>query len=62
MLGCLDSELASLVYNECAAPEALSEKDLLELIQKVGVKPENVWVVREKLHQMKQDSGEPVTS
>ena len=32
------------------------------LIEKVAIKPENIWVTREKLHSMKQDQGEPVTS
>ena len=43
-------------------PESLDETELLDLIKKVAVKPENMWVTREKLHAMKQDSGEPVTS
>ena len=62
LLGCLENDLASLVYNEQAAPETFSENELLEIIKKVAVKPENQWVTREKLHQMKQDSGEPVVS
>ena len=61
LLGCLDSDVANLVYNEHSSPEELTEEDLLELIQKVAVKPENVWVTREKLHTMQQDQGEPVT-
>ena len=56
LLGCLDHNLAKLVYNECA------ELNLLKLIEKVAVKPENVWVTREKLHSMKQDVGELITS
>ena len=35
LLGCLDNDLAGLVYNEQASPQTLSEGDLLELIQKV---------------------------
>ena len=62
LLGCMDSDLASLVYNEHASPESLDEVELLDLIKKVAVKPENIWVTRERLHAMKQDSGEPVTS
>ena len=62
LLGCLDNDLAKLVYNECADPENLDELNLLNLIEKVAVKPENVWVTREKLHSMKQDTGEPITS
>ena len=62
LLGCLDDDLASLIYNEHASPESLQEKELLELLQKVAVKPENIWITREKLHSMKQDPGEPVTS
>ena len=58
LLGCL----AKLVYNECAEPEKLDELNLLKLIEKVAVKPENVWVTREKLHSMKQDVGELITS
>ena len=32
------------------------------MIEKVAVKPENIWVTREKLHTMSQDAGEPITS
>ena len=62
LLGCLDSELSSLVYNEHASPETLEEKQLIDLVKKVSVKPENIWIARELLHTMKQDVGEPVTS
>ena len=62
LLGCLDPDLVTLVYNETSAPEVLSEGDLLDLINKVAVKPENVWVTREKLHSMTQDVHEPITS
>ena len=62
LLGCLENDLAKLLYNECAAPEKLSEAKLLELIEKVAVQPENVWVTREILHSMKQDVGEPIAS
>ena len=47
LLGCLDNDLASLIYNEHASPESLQETELLELLQKVAVKPENVWITRE---------------
>ena len=62
LLGCLDPDLTTLVYNEASSPEVLNEEDLLELICKVAVKPENVWVTREKLHSMTQDVNEPITS
>ena len=62
LLGCLDNDLGALVYNEHAAPETLKESELLDLIKQVAVKPENVWVTREKLHAMKQDNSEPVSS
>ena len=62
LLGCLENDLAKLVYNENAAPEKLNESDLLALIEKVAVQPENIWVTREVLHSMKQDSGEPISS
>ena len=61
LLGCLDTDLTTLVYNETSSPEVLSENDLLELICRVAVKPENVWVTREKLHSMTQDVDEPNT-
>ena len=62
LLGCLETDISSLVYSEHASPEALDEMALLELIKRVAVKPENIWVTREKFHSMKQDVGEPVTS
>ena len=62
LLSCLENDLAKLLYNECAAPEKLGEPDLLKLIQKVAVQPENMWVTREILHSMKQDVGEPIAS
>ena len=62
LLGCLDSDLTGLVYNEHASPESLPEEELLELIKQVAVRPENIWVLWERLHAMKQDSSEPVTS
>ena len=62
LLGCLDNDLGGLVYNEHASPATLQEKDLLELIERVAVKPENIWVTREVLHNMKQDTGEPVSN
>ena len=42
-------------------PEVLPEDELLSLIKKVAVKPENQWVTMEKLHSMTQDQGEPIT-
>ena len=62
LLGCLEGDLSKLLYNECVAPEKLSENKLLELIEKVAVQPENVWVTIEILHNMKQDVEEPITS
>ena len=62
LLSCLEDDLTKLLYNECAAPEKLEESDLLKLIQKVAVQPENIWVTREILHSMKQDVGEPIAS
>ena len=62
LLGCLEGDLANLVYNKHATPETLEEEELLGLIEKVAIKLENIWVTREKLHSMKQDQGEPVTS
>ena len=53
LLGCLENDLA---------PEKLSESELLDLIEKVAVQPENVWVTREILHSMKQDVVEPIAS
>ena len=44
LLGCLDGDLGGLVYNEHASPETLSEEELLGLIERVAVKPENIWV------------------
>ena len=32
LLGCLDTDVVTLVYNEVSAPEDLSEKDLLRLM------------------------------
>ena len=61
LLGCLDSDVVHLVYSESSSPEALPEDELLSLIQRVAVKPENQWVTREKLHSMSQDQGEPIT-
>ena len=62
LLGCLDSDLITLVYNENNSPEELDESTLLKLIEKVSVKPENIWVTREKLHSMAQDPGEAIAS
>ena len=62
LLGCLDSDVIQLVYSEHSSPETLPEDQLLEVIKKVSVKPENLWVTRGKLHQMTQDQGEPITS
>ena len=42
LLGSLDNDVINLVYNENGSPETLDESDLLELIRKVAVKPENV--------------------
>ena len=61
LLGSLDNDVITLVYNENGSPETLDESELLELIHKVAVKPENVWITREKLHQMTQDTAEPIT-
>ena len=36
-------------------PETLQEQELLKVIRKVTVKPENVWVTRGDLHGMKQE-------
>ena len=62
LIGCLDPDLTTLVFNENESPETLNEVDLLALIERVAVKPENVWITREKLHSMTQDAGEPITS
>ena len=51
-----------MVYNETASPEIMDELSLLKLIERVAVKPENMWIMRETLHSMKQDVGEPITS
>ena len=61
LLGNLEMDLQRLFYRENKKPEALAERDLLELLQRIAVKTENVWCLREKLHNMKQDTGEPVT-
>ena len=61
LIGYLDSDLTTLLYNECSAPETLDKMNLLNVIEKVAVKPENIWVTREKLHTMSQDAGEPMT-
>ena len=61
LLGSLDNDVIMLVYNEQSLPEELSESELLELIQKVAVKPENVWRTREKLHMMVQNPSESIT-
>ena len=61
LLGSLETDLQRLLYRENNKPEALAEGDLLELLQRIAVKTENVWCLREKLHNMKQDTGEPVT-
>ena len=62
LLGCLDEEVSKLVYNETASPKIMDELTLLKLIERVAVKPENMWLMRETLHSMKQDVGEPITS
>ena len=62
LLSCLEGDLAKLVYNETASPEKLDESNLLQVIEKVAVQPENIWVTREVLHSMKQDVGEPISS
>ena len=62
LLGCLDEDVSKLVYNETASPEIMDKLNLLKLIERVAVKPENIWVMRETLHSMKQDAGEPITS
>ena len=62
LLGSLDTDLQRLLYRENNKPENLSEKDLLELLKKIAVKPENIWCAREKMHTMTQDTGEPVSN
>ena len=42
LIGCLDQDLATLLYNENESPETLSEDNLLRLIERVAVKPENI--------------------
>ena len=42
LLGSLDNDVITLVYNEQSSPEKLNENEWLEIIQKVAVKPENV--------------------
>ena len=54
-------DLQRLLYRENNKPEALAEGDLLELLQRIAVKTENVWCLREELNNMEQDTGEPVT-
>ena len=61
LLGSLDNDVITLVYNEQSSPEKLNENELLEIIQKVAVKPENIWITREKLHTMVQDPSESIT-
>ena len=46
LLSCLEDDLAKLVYNETASPEKLNESRLLQVIEKVAVQSENVWVTR----------------
>ena len=62
LLGCLDSDLLKLLYRENNKPEGLNEENLLRLIKCIAVKSQNVWCLREKLHQMTQDMGELVSS
>ena len=64
LVGFLDSDLdlTTLLYNEFSAPETLDKMNLLDSIEKVVVKPENIWVTREKLHIMCQDVGESITN
>ena len=58
LIGCLDQDLATLLYNENESPETLNEDNLLRLIERVAAKPENIWLTRDNLHSMTQDSGE----
>ena len=61
LLGSLETYLQRLLYRENNKPEALTEGDHLELLQQIAMKTENVWCLRENLHNMMQDTGEPVT-
>ena len=61
LLGSLETDLQRLLYRENNQPETLAEGALLALLQRIAVKTENVWCLREKLHNMKQNTGEPVT-
>ena len=61
LLGCLDSDLLRLNYRDNDTPEVLTEENLVKLVKKIAVKSENVWCLREKLHTMTQDTGEPVS-
>ena len=62
LLGCLDNDLLKLLYRESDKPENLNEEDLLRLIKHITVKSENIWCLREKLHQMTQNMGEPINN
>ena len=62
LMGCLDNDLLKLLYRESEKPEGLNEEDLLRLIKHIAMKSKNVWCLREKLHQMSQDTGELVSS
>ena len=62
LLGCLDSDLLKLLYRDNAKPEGLTEENLLKLVKKIAIKSENVWCLRETLHNMKQDTGELVSN
>ena len=52
LLGCLDNNLLKLLYRENDEPKGFTEENLLNLIKCIAVKSENVWCLREKLHQM----------
>ena len=62
LLGCLDTDLLKLLYRDNKAPEGLTELELIDAVKRIAVKSENVWCLREKLHNMTQDTGEPVSN
>ena len=53
--GCMGIWLVFVQQTRLSDPETLQEQELLKVIRKVTVKPENVWVTRGDLHGMKQE-------
>ena len=53
--GCIGIWLVFVQQTCLSDPETLQEQELLKVIRKVTVKPENVWVTRGDLHGMKQE-------